>query len=106
MSTNTYVWTSRSQPRDLETNEIAFDISFDVGTDNESWSRVPITALMDLQDHSFEYDEVTNAINDWIDTAKQYPNIKRICVCCNKRAIKGKILCTKCSPKYGPTIYA
>ena len=45
-STIVYVWTSRSQPRDLETGEIAFDISYDSKTSD--WSRVPIRALIDL----------------------------------------------------------
>ena len=99
-----HVWTSRSQPRDPETGEIAFDISFNVGSDDESWSRVPITALMDLDDRSFEHEEVTDAINDWLLVAKQYPFIRRNCLCCQRRAIQGKVLCGPCGPKYGPTI--
>lgn len=104
MAATTHIWTSRSQPRDPKTGEIAFDMSFDVNTPDESWSRVPITAFMDLEDNSIEYDEVTDAINDWLEMAKQYPHVRRSCVCCRTRATKGKILCGSCTMKYGPTI--
>ena len=102
----THVWTSRSQPRDTETGEIAFDISFNVGTDKESWSRVPITALMDLTDQTVAHEEVAEAINDWVEVAKQHPFVRRNCICCRRRATKGKILCGPCKPKYGSTIEA
>ena len=102
----TYVWTSRSQPRDLETGEIAFDISFNVGTKDESWSRAPITTLMDLVDNTFEYQEVADSINDWLSVAKKYPHVRRNCICCYNRATKSKILCETCVPKYGPTVDA
>ena len=103
---NTYVWTSRSQPRDQETGEIAFDISFNVGLDDEEKKRVRITTLMDLDDLSFEYEEVTDAVNDWLAVAKNYPDIRRNCLCCRRRATKSKVLCGWCGPKYGPTIEA
>ena len=101
-----YIWTSRSQPRDSETGEIAFDISFNIGSPNESWSRVPITALMDLRDQTVAFEEVAEAINDWVAVAKQHPFIRRNCLCCHRRATKGKILCSTCVSTYGPTIYA
>ena len=102
----TRVWTSRSQPRDKTTGSITFDISFNVGEEHESWSRVPITALMDLEDKSIEYEEVTDAINNWVKVAKHNPFIRRNCVCCKNPSIKGKILCRSCQPIYGPTIEA
>ena len=104
--TTIYVWTSRSQPRDQETGEIAFDISYNVGTPEESWSRVPITALMDLADKTVAHEEVAEAINDWIEVAKKHPKIRRNCICCNNRTIPSKILCRDCIPTYGPTIDA
>jgi hypothetical protein len=101
-----HVWTSRSQPRNLKTGEIAFDISINIGTDNEKTSRIPITKLMDLNDNTIEYEEVVNAINDWIVVANKYPNIIRKCICCLKKAKKNNVLCYGCSNKYNDIIYA
>ena len=100
------VWVARSQPRDQVTGAIAFDISFNVGTEKESISRVPIQALMDLEDNSFPYEEVTEAVNDWIEKAKRFPDTRRNCLCCWKRATKGKVLCQGCHTKFGELIYA
>ena len=106
METMTRIWISRSQSRISGTGEVAFDITYNVGSDEESWSRVPITALMDLADLTFEYHEVANAVNSWIDVAKDHPFVRRNCICCRRRATKGTILCTRCTPIYGPTVYA
>lgn len=100
------VWVARSQPRDQETGAVAFDISFNVGTEKESISRVPIQALMDLEDNSFPYEEVTEAVNDWIEKAKRFPHTRRNCLCCFKRATKGKVLCQGCNSEFGELIYA
>ena len=100
------VWVARSQPRDQETGAVAFDISFNVGTEKESISRVPIQALMDLEDNSFPYEEVTEAVNDWIEKAKRFPHTRRNCLCCFKRATKGKVLCKGCNTDFGKLIYA
>lgn len=100
------VWVARSQPRDQETGAVAFDISFNVGTEKESISRVPIQALMDLEDNSFPYEEVTQAVNDWIEKAKLFPHARRNCLCCFKRATKGKVLCQGCNTEFGELIYA
>ncbi len=101
-----HVWTSRSQPRNLRTGEIAFDISINISTDNEKTSRIPITKLMDLNDNTIEYEEVVNAINDWIVVANKYPNIIRKCICCLRKAKKSNVLCYGCSNKYNDIIYA
>lgn len=103
-STIVYVWTSRSQPRDLETGEIAFDISYDSKTSD--WSRLPIRALIDFSDNTFAHKAIADAINDWIDVAIQYPYNKRKCLCCRKRANKGVVLSACCDMKYGAAIYA
>ena len=100
-----HVWTSRSQPRNLKTGEIAFDITINIGTHKEKTSRIPITKLMDLNDNTIEYEEVVNAINDWIAVANKYPNIMRKCICCLKKAKKSNILCHGCK-KYNDIIYA
>ena len=100
------VWVARSQPRDKHTGSIAFDISFNVGTKNESLARVSIRELMDLEDNSFPYEEVTEAVNDWIEKAKLFPHTRRKCLCCWKKATKGKVLCQGCHTKFGEVIYA
>ena len=101
-----YVWISRSQPRDPLTGAISFDITYDVGKKNESWSRVSIIQLMDMKDNTIHFIEVVNAINDWIEIAKMYPHKRRNCICCNFRANKGRVLCRKCNLTYGKVIYA
>jgi len=101
-----HIWYSRSQPRNLRSGEIAFDISINIGTDKEKTSRIPITKLMDFNDNTIEYEEVVDAINDWIAVANKYPNIRRKCICCLKKAKKGNVLCYGCSNKYNDIIYA
>ena len=98
------VWVARSQPRDKDTGAIAFDISFEYA----EWKdhRVSILDLMDLEDNSFPYEEVTEAVNDWIQKAKRFPHTRRNCLCCRKRATKGKVLCQGCHSKFGEVIYA
>lgn len=98
------VWVARSQPRDKDTGAIAFDISFE----HAEWKdhRVSILDLMDLEDNSFPYEEVTDAVNDWIEKAKRFPHTRRNCLCCWKRATKGKVLCQGCHSKFGEIIYA
>ena len=93
---------ARSQPRDWRTGAICFDITYD----NEVTRRVPIDRLMDLKDKTIEFDEVTNAINDWIDVANKHPHPRRHCICCRSRATPGKILCKKCDTRVGETVYA
>ena len=98
------VWVARSQPRNKDTGAIAFDISFEYA----QWKdhRVSILDLMDLEDNSFPYEEVTEAVNDWIEKAKRFPHTRRNCLCCFKRATKGKVLCQGCHTKFGEVIYA
>jgi hypothetical protein len=98
------VWVARSQPRDKDTGAIAFDISFEYA----QWKdhRVSILDLMDLEDNSFPYEEVTEAVNDWIEKAKRFPHTRRNCLCCWNRATKGKVLCQGCHTKFGEVIYA
>ena len=109
------VWVARSQPRDKKTGAIAFDISFKYhrgylrsGFEYAEWKdhRVSILHLMDLEDNSFPYEAVTEAVNDWIHKAKQFPHARRNCLCCRNRATKGKVLCKGCNSKYGDLIYA
>ena len=102
----TKIWVTRTQPRDPETRAIAFDMSFNVGTDDEVKLRVPILALMDMNSNSFPYPEVSQAVDDWVEKAKEYPNTRRKCLCCRRKATKGLVLCKGCGDKFGKVIYS
>lgn len=95
-----YVAVKRSVPR--VDGQVAFDVTYS----DSSWSRVPLTYFMDLEELTFSHDSVTCAINDWVQTAKEFPKTKRNCICCNSRAEKGKVLCRGCIPKYQAIIEA
>jgi hypothetical protein len=93
---------ARSQPRCKETGAICFDVTYTDG----SWSRVPIQAFIDLEDDTFSHEDVADAVNDWVYTAKRHPDTRRNCICCNRRAVKGKVLCKECTRKWGSAVYA
>ena len=96
------VHVARSQPRHQETGAICFDVTYSDG----SWSRVPIQAFVDLSDDTFSHEDVADAVNDWVATAKRYPFVRRNCLCCNRRAANGAVLCAQCTPKWGEAVYA
>ena len=96
------VHVARSQPRDPETGAICFDVTYADG----SWSRVPIQAFIDLADETFSHEEVADAVNDWVATALRHPFVRRNCLCCNRRATNGAVLCATCTPKWGEAVYA
>ena len=83
--------------------QIAFDVKFH--SDRQIF-RVPLNKFMDISDQTFTNKVISDTVNHWIAVAKEWPAIRRNCLCCNTRAIKGKVLCRKCTPEYGPTIYA
>ena len=95
------VWYSRAWSRDQKTGAMVFEV-----ISYESKSSVPITALMDLTNQTVEYDVVSDAINQMLGVAKQYPNVHRKCICCKRKAKKAKIVCWSCTGTYGPTIEA
>ena len=95
------VWYSHAWPRDQKTGAMVFEV-----ISSESKSNVPITALMDLSNQTVEYDVVADAINQMLGVAKQYPNFRRKCICCKRKAKKAKIVCWSCTGTYGPTIEA
>jgi len=103
---NLHIWISRSQPRHKITGEICFDITYHPDTDKEKTTRTQITKLIDLNDQTVKYEEIANAINNWINVAIQYPDKNRKCLFCNKRTIKSLILCKYCKNKYYETMYA
>lgn len=95
------VWYSRDWPRDQKTGAMVFEV---ISCENQS--SVPITDLMDLSNQTVEYDVVADAINQMLDVAKQYPNFRRTCICCKRKAQKAKILCWSCTGTYSPTVEA
>ena len=94
---------ARSQPRIPDTQELAFDISYDGGSE---WLRVPITSFFDLEDNSVAYDEMTYAINDMRQLASNFPSRNRKCICCHRKAVSGEILCRSCKPTYHAIVVA
>ena len=48
---------------------------------------------------------IHDIINDWTYTAQEWPNIKRQCVFCKNKAIKGDIICVKCDIHFGQVIH-
>ena len=85
---------------------VAFDVTYAHGSNKGAWSRVPITDFMDFQDLTFSHWAVADAVNDWVQTASNFPKARRNCICCNIRAQKGKVLCRGCIPKYQAIIDA
>lgn len=81
--------------------QVAFDVAY--GT---SKTREPITMFMDLEEACFINKQVADTVNHWIKVAKNWPNIRRNCVCCKNKATKGKVLCKHCHYVFGETIYA
>ena len=101
-TTQDQVHVARTQPRHQKTGAICFDVTYFDGTR----SRVPIQSFIDLSDATFSHEAVADAVNDWVSKAKQYPFVRRICLCCDTRASAGQVLCTKCTPKWGEAVYA
>ena len=97
-----FIHIARSQPRNQETGAICFDVTYPEG----SRLRVPIQGFVDLSDATFSHEDVADAVNDWVATAKQHPFVRRNCLFCNHRATKGRVLCTKCAPKWSEAVYA
>tara|TARA_A200000113_G_C8745699_1_gene316218 strand:- start:534 stop:728 length:195 start_codon:yes stop_codon:yes gene_type:complete len=63
-------------------------------------------SFVDLEDATFSHEDVAKAVNDWVATAKRHPFIRRNCLCCNRRALQGNVLCTNCIPVWGEAVYA
>ena len=99
-----HVAVKRSVPR--VDGEVAFDVTYADGPNKGYWQRAPITLFMDFDDLTFSHKAVADAVKDWVQTASEFPNARRNCICCNTRAEKGKILCEDCIPKYQAIIYA
>ena len=99
-----HVAVKRSVPR--VDGQVAFDVTYADGPNKGYWQRAPITLFMDFDDLTFSHQAVADAVNDWVQTASEFPKARRNCICCNMRAEKGKILCRGCIPKYQAIIDA
>lgn len=89
--------------------QVAFDVSYDSWVEDKNIQpveRYPITLFMDLTEQVFTNEQVAETVNHWIGVAKDWPKVRRNCLCCKNRAIKGQVLCSWCEPVYGKTIYA
>ena len=86
--------------RHPQTSEVSCDLYFPA---DGSWSSVPITALLNRMPQLLQG---SDAINDWIRFAQDYPTKRRNCLCCNRRAVKGSVLCAVCTPNYHDAVYA
>lgn len=101
-----FVGASRARWSD---GQVAFDVSYDSWVEDKTIhpvERYPITLFMDLEEKLFTNEQVAETVNHWIGVAKDWPNVRRNCICCNNKAIKGAVLCSWCDPVYGKTIYA
>ena len=91
---------SRSYGR-LKTGEIAFECKYG----DDAPVKVPITAFFDQEGWCTDF-EVCQAINNWCAKATQCPNVRRKCLICNRKAVKGVVTCGVCDKKWGAAIYA
>lgn len=90
--------------RNQETGEILFE--YEDAFVPASRTSVPITALMDQENLTFYYQSVSDTVEVWTQFAAQYPTRRRTCICCNRHAIQGSVLCSTCTPTYHAIVYA
>ena len=90
--------------RNQETGEILFE--YEDAFVPSSRTSVPITALMDQENLTFYYQSVSDTVEVWTQFAAQYPTRRRTCICCNRHAIQGSVLCSRCTPTYHAIVYA
>ena len=84
---------------------MCFDIEQYYEDENvEVINRIPITDLIDHQDRSFLHEDVTSAVNDWRDVAREFPYTRRSCLFCRTRTIPGYLFCSWCAETYGEII--
>lgn len=90
---------SRSQPRVGGIVCVEVEIS---GTGNvEKW---PLEAFVDGDE--FTNETVCEMVNDWNATASAWPNVKRLCLMCRRKATKGLTICGPCEREgWGLIIY-
>ena len=91
--------TSRSYGR-LKTGEIAFECKYG----DDAPVKVPISAFFDAEGWCTDF-EVCEAINSWCAKATEFPNARRKCLMCKRKAVKGVVTCGVCYKKWGAAIY-
>ena len=92
--------TSRSYGR-LKTGEIAFECKYG----DDAPVKVPISAFFDAEGWCTDF-EVCEAINSWCAKATEFPNARRKCLMCKRKAAKGMVTCGWCDEKWRHAIYA
>jgi len=65
---------------------------------NDIFKPVPLEDFIDSEGY-FTNSEVCKRVNEWNATASKYPNIKRRCLFCNRKANKGLTICWACKFK-------
>ena len=56
-------------------------------------------------ENKFVNQTISDIINDWTYTAQEWPNVKRQCLFCKHKAMKGDIICKKCNIHFGKVIH-
>lgn len=92
---------SRNQPR--VAGKLCIEvIPKDTGV-TEKW---PLEVFID-KDGDFTNDEVCNWVNHWNEVASLHPDVRRLCLMCSRRAVRGRTLCGHCSSNgFDEIIYA
>ena len=90
---------SRSQPR--VGGVVCVEVEISATGAVEKW---PLEAFIDGD--FFTNDTVCEMVNDWNATASAWPNVKRLCLLCRRKATKGLTICGHCEFKgLGQVIY-
>ncbi len=87
------VLASRSQPR--VNGKICIEVKVKDSETTEKW---PLEAFVD-EDGCFTDETVCQWVNNWNDKAAKFPDNKRACLMCSRRAKKGFTICGHCSNK-------
>ena len=90
---------SRSQPR--VGGIVCVEVEISRTGKVEKW---PLEAFVDGDE--FTNETVCEMVNDWNATASAWPNVKRLCLMCRRRATKGLTICGPCEREgWGLIIY-
>ena len=87
------VLASRNQPR--VSGKICIEVKV---RDSEATEKWPLDAFVD-EDGCFTDETVCQWVNNWNDKAAKFPDNKRVCLMCSRRAKKGFTICGHCSNK-------
>ncbi len=59
-----------------------------------------------IQDGEFIDELICNMVNDWIYKAEKFPHVRRKCLFCDSKTIKGNVMCGNCNSKRNEEIYS